>query len=643
MTDADSFCRVAAVVPEVVLASPLENARLQAMMAIEVAERGVGVVVFPELSLTGYSCGDLFLQQALLDKALDALVIFAESTRELPLIAVVGVPIQWNGRVFNCAAVCSGGKIWGLVPKTFLPSRGEFYEPRWFQSGGRVKNVEAKIRDQFIPFGTDLLFGVEGDGAEVIFGIEICEDLWAVEPPSSRMALAGAQVILNLSASPETLGKAEYRRKLVEGQSARAICGYIFASAGWGESSADLVFGGHALIAENGVLLVESERFRLKEQIAIADLDIGFLEHERRVHPSFSQGGIGSGWRKVALPKREFGMRRAKLQRHFSREPFVPTSKEQLATHCREIFSIQSHGLARRLAHAGNARPVVGISGGLDSTLALLVSVQACELIGLLPRHVLAVTMPGPGTSELTRSNATRLAELLRVELREIPITSAVEQHLESIGHKSLKRDTTYENVQARERTQILMSLANQEGGIVVGTGDLSEMALGWCTYNGDQMSMYHVNAGVPKTLIRHLVEWSAREIFGGELGQVLIAVCQTPISPELLPPDKKGEIGQKTEELLGPYEVHDFLLYHSIRRGASPSKALRLAEIAFDGIYPPIQLRQWAETFYNRFRAAQFKRNAAPDGPKVGTVCLSQRGDWRMPSDLPPTAEPKL
>jgi NAD+ synthase (glutamine-hydrolysing) len=636
------FCRVAALVPELALARPEENARRQVALLRQAVDEDIRVVVFPELALTGYTCGDLFYQSHLLRAAREALREMLQQTKNLPLVYVTGLPWPVGGRLYNCAAVCSGGRLLGLVPKIYLPQRREFYEARWFCPGNEetARSVAGLLMDSDsegeTPFGTDLLFAT--DDGSFCFGVEICEDLWAPEPPSGALALAGAELILNPSASPELLGKAAYRRALVAQQSARLLAGYVYASAGPGESTADLLYGGHALVAENGRMLAESERFALSGGRAVADLDVEFLRHERQLSSSFAQAPHFSH-RIIRFPLAPptSGRRSFRLLQAPEKRPFVPGDPAARADNCREILGIQSTALAARLRHTGLERVVLGLSGGLDSTLALLVCWKAFSLLEKPIDRILGVTMPGLGTTERTKNNARRAAELLGVDLREIPIGPAVAQHLSDLGHPADLRDVTLENAQARERTQILMDLANQQHGMVVGTGDLSEAALGWCTFNGDHMSMFHVNAGVPKTLVQYLIGWCAEEWFEGELADVLRDIIATPISPELLPLAEDGSQAQETEAVIGPYEVHDFLLFHVVRRGAAPEKARFLLHAAFAEEYPAARLDQWMEIFYRRFFAAQFKRNTLPDGPKVGTVALSPRGDWRMPSDARP------
>jgi NAD+ synthase (glutamine-hydrolysing) len=545
---------------------------------------------------------------------------------------VVGLPLTVHGRLYNCAAVLGGGRVLGLVPKQFLPTTGEYYEERWFTSAAGLNPLEVDFGAYTAPLATNLLFADESTGCT--FGVEVCEDLWAVHPPSGDLCLAGANLILNPSASNELLGKAAYRRDLVRQQSARCLTAYAYASAGPGESSTDVVFSGHCLVAENGGLLVESERFKFDTQIVCADLDLGRLQHERLCNSSFSAGVAARDFRRIAVTLAAKSAAPLGTLRPNPALPFVPSDPRIRAETCREIFAIQSTGLAKRLRHTGTKTVVIGISGGLDSTLALLVAAHAFDLLGLDRKGILAPTLPGFGTTKRTRGNAEKLVEEIGATLRVIPIHDAIKQHFRDIGHDERVHDVTYENAQARERTQILMDLANKAGGFVVGTGDLSEAALGWCTFNGDHMSMYHVNAGIPKTLVRYLIDWCADAEFSGATGKVLHDIAATPISPELLPTTEDGKQHQKTEDVVGPYELHDYFLYHVVRHGARPGKVLYLAELAFGGRYSRTIILRWLEVFIRRFFSQQFKRSAMPDGPKVGSVALSPRGDWRMPSD---------
>ena len=635
-----NFIRVAASSPELRVADVDFNAS-QINTAMKAArDRGASIILFPELSLVGSTCADLFTQSALLKRTFDTVRALAVDTGRDGLYSIVGLPISFHGRLYNCAALLGEGKILGIVPKVYLPNRGEFYEGRWFTSGDYLAATEIIIGDQKVPFGKNLLF-IAKDNPCCVLGIEICEDLWAVEPPSGGIALAGGTIILNPSASNELLGKKVYRKDLVKLQSARCLAGYVYASSGSGESSTDVVYSGHCMIAENGIFLAESERFKFDTQIIYADIDLNRLNHERLCHSSFSEGRSSQEFQYIACsnlgqcPSPE----PIELLRPNSPTPFVPSDPGDRASNCREIFSIQAIGLAKRLKHLGSTRVVLGISGGLDSTLALLATARAFDVLKLERGGILAVTMPGLGTSVGTKSNAADLGRLLNVELRVIPIHAAVSQHFNDIDHDPNTFDVTFENTQARERTQILMDLANKIGGLVVGTGDLSEAALGWCTFNGDHMSMYHINIGVPKTLVRFMIEWCADEEFTGEITTVLRKICSTPISPELLPVSKDGELQQHTEELVGPYELHDYFLFQMVRHGYSPSKILYLAERAFENRYDRVTIMRWLEVFIRRFFSQQFKRSSMPDGPKVGSVALSPRGDWRMPSDASPAA----
>lgn len=628
--------RVAVASPELRIADVAFNVA-EIVATIEAAKAaGCCLVLFPELSITGYSCGDLFDQDALLDGARRALATVAAATAGAGMAAVVGLPLEVRGRLYNCAAFFSEGRLYGIVPKSFLPSTNEFYEARWFTPATLGTPATVQIEGAEIPFGPDLLFDIE-DVPGCLIGVEICEDLWAVEPPSSGKALAGATMLLNLSASNELLGKVEYRRDLVRQQSARCLAAYLYAGAGSGESTTDTVYAGHSMIAENGTLLAETERFQFATQMAVVDVDIQRLVHERTRNSSYAQAASAqSGFRiiRTRFDNPPGWLEPPLLRPNLVRMPFVPADPVQRAHHCREIFAIQSTGLARRLRHTTSRKVVIGVSGGLDSTLALLVLVNAFDRLGLERSGIMAVTMPGFGTTARTCGNAARLAEMLGAELRVIPITDAVRQHFKDIGHDERIHDVTYENAQARERTQILMDIANKIGGLVVGTGDLSEAALGWMTFNGDHMSMYHVNAGVPKTLVRYLVEWCADEVFAGETAAILRDIVATPITPELLPLGDDDKLEQKTEEIIGPYLLHDFFLYQTLRHQFRPAKVYFLARQAFGDEYAPETILRWLHTFYRRFFSQQFKRSSMPDGPKVGSVALSPRGDWRMPSD---------
>ena len=622
--------RLAVVSPELRVADIDFNLAAIRQAVNAAAGEGARFLLFPELSLTGYSCGDLFFQQLPLQRVRSALVELAEFSAASQSVLVVGAPLAQGGRLFNCAVFIAGGAIVGIVPKSYLPNSNEFYEERWFSPAAESSSETLDLGGCAIPFGTDLLFS-PNHLPECHIGIEICEDLWVPAPPSAQLALAGATILLNPSASPETLGKMEYRRELVRSQSARCLAAYAYASAGPGESSTDLVFSGHSLIAENGALLAESDRFSFATTMVVADIDVERLLNERRRSNSFA---AAAGFTPRVLSFRLADTVADSALRPISATPFVPADDSERSARCREIFAIQTTGLARRLRHTGGSKAVLGISGGLDSTLALLVTVKAFDRLGLAHAGIEAVTMPGFGTTARTRGNAERLANLLGVSLKVIPIAAAVRQHFRDIGHDETTHDITFENAQARERTQILMDLANRNGALVVGTGDLSELALGWCTYNGDHMSMYGVNSGVPKTLVQYLVAWCAEAEFSGDIAKILADIVDTPVSPELLPPKANGEINQITEETIGPYLLHDFFLYQVVRLQAPPAKILFSARQAFAGRYSDGEILRWLKLFYQRFFAQQFKRSCLPDGPKVGSVALSPRGDWRMPSD---------
>jgi len=625
------FLRAGVASPELEVAGIDRNCAAICRAIDKAATEGCFFLVFPELAVTAYSCADLFLQKTLLDGAREGVAQIARHTAACGATAIVGAPFLDAGKLYNCAFFLSSGKILGIVPKIHLPATLEFYEERWFTSGQAILGEKVDWNGEAVPFGVDLLFAAAGRPACRI-GIEICEDLWSPHPPSSRMATAGATLIANLSASPETLGKEEYRRALLRSQSARCLAAYLYASAGPGESTTDLVFSGHSLIAENGAILAETERFRFETAMAIADVDLERMTTERQRSNTFASATGSHPFRVIPFDLHEEGISR--LRRPIAPDPFVPPRQEERDQRCREIFAIQTTGLAKRLLHTGLDKVVIGVSGGIDSTLALLVAVKACDRLDIDRGHILAVTLPGFGTTSRTRGNAEKLCRELGVAFREIPIVEAVRRHFRDIGHPETRHDVVFENAQARERTQILMDLANQVDGLVIGTGDLSELALGWCTYNADQMSMYNVNGGVPKTLVRYVLSWCAETEFGGAAAATLADICATPVSPELLPVDGRGENPQQTERQIGPYRLHDFFLYHALRLHFPPRKILLLAAQAFDGEYGKEEIRRWLILFYRRFFSQQFKRSAMPDGPKVGSVALSPRGDWRMPSD---------
>ena len=619
------FIKVAALTPKVTVADTKTNREEICHLMDEAEQKGAKILVFPELCITGYTCGDLFYQQVLLREAKKELLAIAKYTERKNYLAFVGLPLEYNGKLYNVAAAVAQGKVLGLVPKTHIPNYNEFYERRHFVSGMKHPVPVALDEDTIVPMGTKILFQCR-QMPELKIGAEICEDVWAPNPPGVEHALAGATVLVNLSASDETTGKDMYRKSLVTGQSGRLICGYIYCSAGDGESTQDVVYSGHNLIAENGTLLAESRRF-CNESI-YTELDIARLNEERRRMSTF----VTSDESYINI---EFSLKEEKteLTRFVDPAPFVPGNKADREKRCEEIFMIQAMGLKKRLDHTHAATAVVGISGGLDSTLALLVMVKAFDLIGKDHKDIVAVTMPGFGTTDRTYDNAVSLIHSLGATFREVSIVDSVRVHFKDIGQDEAVHDVTYENGQARERTQILMDIANKSGGMVIGTGDMSELALGWATYNGDHMSMYGVNASVPKTLVRHLVRYYADTCGDEALQRVLYDVLDTPVSPELLPPED-GKISQKTEDIVGPYELHDFFLYYILRFGCTPKKIYRLAKYAFDGIYDTETIQKWLKTFYRRFFSQQFKRSCLPDGPKVGTVAVSPRGDLRMPSD---------
>jgi len=619
------FVRVAAAVPEIRVADCAFNVQQMISLAIDADKENVAVVVFPELSVTAYTCADLFYQHQLLSEAETGLQLMVEATNRLNTVVIFGLPLRVANELYNVAVVAQKGRILGIVPKTHLPNNGEFYEKRWFASGGKVKRKTIVIAGQETTFGTDILF----ENGDFTFAIELCEDLWLPIPPSCQHAMHGAEIIFNLSASNELIGKNAYRVQLIEQQSARCISGYVYASAGHGESTTDVVFSGSAYIAENGRMLAQGERFSFHSQFVASEIDIDRLRADRIRNSNFNAGKSEVEYAVSEFLKvPDFNG----LKRRFAPHPFVPPL-EQIHENCNEIFAIQVGGLAKRWQHTHAQTLVIGISGGLDSTLALLVAVKTADQLGFDRKRIIGITMPGFGTTDRTYSNALGLMGSLGITIREISIKEACTIHFNDIGHDMSVHDVTYENVQARERTQILMDVANKENGLVIGTGDLSELALGWATYNGDHMSMYAVNSGVPKTLVRYIVGWAAGSL-DSRSEKILKDVLDTPVSPELLPADEEGNIAQKTEDVVGPYELHDFFLYYFVRFGFSPSKIFYLARNAFQGTYEDETIKKWLEVFIRRFFAQQFKRSCIPDGPKVGSINLSPRGDWRMPSD---------
>ena len=632
--------RVAAVVPQVNVADVEGNVAHLIESVNQAVGMGASIIATPELCVTGYTCGDLFGNDLLLDAAEQALVDLNEHYRNTSVMIVLGAPLRCNGHLFNCAVILNHGEMW-VVPKTYIPNYKEFYEKRWFTSSnitaiaGRDSIV---VGGEEVPFGTHQIF--EAGRARV--AVEVCEDLWVPAPPSSIAAINGANVIVNLSASNELIGKHTYLMDLIKHQSARCIAAYVYASCGFGESTTDLVFGGNAVIAENGKVLAQGERFTTRGQLSVADIDIAALDNERRINGSFADSMVqfGTPFEHIALEVNgPLDYESQELKRPVRRLPFVPAEDDRLNARCEEIVSIQTEGLMRRLDFTGIPTMVVGVSGGLDSTLALLVGVRAFDRMGRDRKDIHAITMPGFGTTDRTYTNACAMVKALGVTLHEISIAAAVTQHFKDIGHDAANHDVTYENSQARERTQILMDFSNKVNGLVLGTGDLSELALGWATYNGDHMSMYNVNVSIPKTLVRHLVRWFAASLDDGseagkQIHDTLVDVLDTPISPELTPAAQDGTILQVTEDIVGPYELHDFFLYHMLRYGYAPDKLYLLARKAFNGVYDNATIRKWLRTFVKRFFSQQFKRSCLPDGPKVGNVSLSPRGDWRMPSD---------
>lgn len=625
----DGFVRVAALTPKIKVADCDYNTERIIELIKEASQKKASLVVLPEMCITGYTCGDLFLQETLLESAKRSLIkICNESLKYKNMLIFAGLPFEYNSKLYNVAAAINNGRILGLVPKKYLPNYGEFYERRQF-TPGFDKCVNVEINGMYTLFGTNILFRCAGMD-EFVVGAEICEDLWTPDPPSTKLALHGATVLVNCSASNETIGKRQYRTELVKNQSARLVSCYVYSSAGDGESTQDIVFGGHDIICENGTILGMSELF--SGQQIYADIDLKKIKAERRRMTTFVPADDMSEWNEVAFEA--YTDSQIKLERHFDKTPFVPKNKKERNERCEEILNIQTFGLKKRLEHTKCKSAVVGISGGLDSTLALIVTVRAFDACGIDRSNITCVTMPCFGTTDRTYNNAVSLTKKLGATLREISIEKAVRQHFADIGHDESVHDVTYENGQARERTQILMDIANQTNGMVIGTGDMSELALGWATYNGDHMSMYGVNASVPKTLVRHLVRYYADICDDSELKGIFLDVLDTPVSPELLPPQEDGTIAQKTEDLVGPYELHDFFMYHILRFGVNPKKLFRIAKCAFKGEFEDKEIYKWLRTFVWRFFAQQFKRSCLPDGPKVGSVAVSPRGDLRMPSD---------
>ena len=627
------YVRVASAVPACNVADVEANVGSIIDLIVQAEKRCVSLVAFPEMCITGYTCADLFANELLLSKAKDALLAINRFLADKNIMVVVGAPLRANGHLFNCAVVIQGGGMWA-VPKTYIPNYKEFYEKRWFATGNILHGIAAKARvgERDIPLGTNMIF----DAGHVKIAVEICEDLWAPVPPSTIAAVNGANMIVNISASNEVIGKHSFLQNLIRHQSNQSIAAYVYSSAGYGESSTDLVFAGNAIIAENGRLLCEGKRFNVEPQLIVADVDVQQLDNERQVNGSFSDSLIqySRHYECVPVDLARLDYDSEPLLRTVRSHPFIPGNDEQLNARCEEIINIQSEGLMRRLDATGIKSGVIGISGGLDSTLALMVAVRAFDRLGMDRKGLHAITMPGMGTTDRTHDNAVELMQALGVSVHEINIAAAVSQHFKDIGHDPQNHDTTYENSQARERTQLLMDYANKIDGLVLGTGDLSELALGWATYNGDHMSMYNVNCGIPKTLVRCLINWMARQTDDQTVSRILLDVLNTPISPELTPADQQGNIQQITEDIIGPYELHDFFLYNMVRFGYSPRKIFLLAKKAFDGEYDSATIKKWLTTFTKRFFGQQFKRSCLPDGPKVGSVSLSPRGDWRMPSD---------
>lgn len=626
-----SFIKVSAACP-IVNVADIEFNLINIQNCIQQAvDEKSKFIVFPELCVTAYTCADLFLQHELIEKSEKAIKSLCEFSKNKNILIAVGSPLYFNNCLYNCAYVIFNGNLLGIVPKSYIPNYSEFYEKRWFTEGLGIinKTVNLSFADS-VPFGTNLLFTCNN----IKFGFEVCEDLWVTIPPSSYLALQGANIIANLSASNELVSKADYRKSLVSSQSARCMCSYLYASSGVFESSTDLLFSGHLLISENGLLLKENNRFQRENEIITSIIDIDKLNSERLKNTSFRNSTSICPFEAKEISFKFLDLEIGVFNRNIDKHPFVPSNKHQREVRCSEIFNIQSSALAKRFSHTGLNKAIIGISGGLDSTLALLVIVKTFDMLKIPRKNIITITMPGFGTTDRTYMNAINLCKHLGTELREINIVDACLQHFKDINHPIEKHDVTYENVQARERTQILMDIANKEGGLLIGTGDLSELALGWCTYNGDHMSMYSVNCSIPKTLVRYLVKYVADKEASQEVSDILLDILDTPVSPELLPKDKNGEIAQKTEDIVGPYELHDFFLYYFMKQGASPRKILFLAKVAFKADYSEDEINKWLDKFIKRFFTQQFKRSALPDGPKVGSISVSPRGDLRMPSD---------
>lgn len=625
------FIKVGAASPKLKISDTKYNLKEIETMILNAIEEEVKVLVFPELSISAYSCGDLFTNEKLIENCNLAIKNLVEFSKGKDILMAVGAPFLYRYSLYNCAYVILNGKVLGIVPKSYIPNYSEFYEKRWFTEGFNIKglNVDLDFQKE-VPFGTDLIFSFKN----LKVGFEICEDLWVTIPPSSNLALMGANLICNLSASNELVSKSSYRKSLVQNQSARTMCSYIYSSAGVHESTTDLLFSGHMIIAENGTIIKENNRFKRENDLLTGIVDLFKLDAERIKNISFRNSTFNENNEPRFIPFNLENTEIKNFDREIDKHPFLPKSQYAMEARCEEILNIQAAALAKRLEHTNLKKAVIGISGGLDSTLALLVVVKTFDMLNIPRENIITITMPGFGTTDRTYNNAVTLCKELYCDFREINIVNAALQHFEDIGHDKDIHDVTYENVQARERTQILMDLANKEGGLLIGTGDLSELALGWCTYNGDHMSMYSVNCSIPKTLVRFLVNYFANHEISNDAKEALLDILDTPVSPELLPKDKEGKIAQKTEDIVGPYELHDFFLYHFIKHGSSPERIIFLAKEAFKNDYDEETLKKWLDKFIRRFFTQQFKRSALPDGPKVGSISLSPRGDWRMPSD---------